>query len=102
MIFHQIATALTSSTILTQLYFNFQSKTYAGTLKIAAIASFAIEAFTTSVEQFESLSGWQPSRFPVLVGEIYQLILSFVMAYQAVLYPGIPQRLETDEDVELM
>lgn len=100
-IFYQLAFSLQCSSILTQLFFNHHSRTYAGTFKLTAILSTIIVSLSLLVEHIETLSGWQPSRFPIMVSESYQLAISFAVAYQAIVYPGIPQTSASDEDIEL-
>jgi hypothetical protein len=97
-IFDQLSTALWHSSAVTQIIFNAQSKTFAGSFKIAAITTFATECFTLVTEHVESISGYQATRFPVVLGECYHFLICVAMAYQAVIYPGIPQTTSEDND----
>lgn len=96
-----IGPALGASSALIQAVFNAKSLTFAGSFKMVALSWVAADVLTISMQRLEFLSGWKASRPPLDLGTCLNVFVASITAYQALVYPGIPQQIAEDDDDDL-
>ena len=92
---------LSASSALIQAVFNAQSHTFAGSFKMVALLWVAADVLTVSMQRLEFLGGWKPYRPPLDLGTCLNIFIASIAAYQALVYPGIPQQVAEDDDDDL-
>ncbi|CBQ69119.1 hypothetical protein sr00093 [Sporisorium reilianum SRZ2] len=97
-----LASALLQTQVLAQVYFNYRSSTFTGCFRISAIGTAVVTTFVMIAVSIESLGSWADQRHtePVYVSAFLELAVLLLLAYQAVVYKGVPQVEGEDEDEE--
>ncbi|SPO47443.1 uncharacterized protein PSANT_05131 [Moesziomyces antarcticus] len=98
--FAAIGASLKHSVELAQAWFNYRNKTYAGTFKITAVTQPVVAATLFATLYAERLSKHTSNSYPLGPHAILEVAVPAILAAQAVVYPGIKQVKDKDEDNE--
>lgn len=97
-----LESAVFNTQLLAQVYFNYRSRTFTGCFRIAAIGTALVTTPVMLLTLAEGRAGWVDKRYsePITVGVLFEVGLPLMLAYQAVVYRGVPQVVGEDEEEE--
>lgn len=87
---------------LAQAWFNYRSGTFTGAFRISAVGTAVLLCLNTLVVALETFSGWADKVHVMPFGfyGIFEMVAPVWLAYQALMYKGVPQVEPAEEDDE--